>query len=165
MNVTANHAVAAHFSINVFTITASATLGGSISPSGAVSVTYGSNRSFSITANTGSHIDSVVVDGVNRGAIGTFNFTNVTAAHVIGAYFSIDVLTITASASAGGSISPSGAVSVNYGANRSFTVTPNTGHHVDSVVVDGVNQGVVNGYDFINVTTAHSIASYFSLNS
>ncbi|HLF14291.1 MAG TPA: T9SS type A sorting domain-containing protein, partial [Bacteroidota bacterium] len=164
-NVTSNRSIAAYFSIDVLTITASATLGGSISPSGAVSVNYGSDRSFSITPNTGSHIDSVVVDGLNLGVIGAYNFTSVTANHAIDAYFSINVFTIAATSSAGGSITPSGSVIANYGSNRSFTVAPNAGYHTDSVVMDGVSQGTPAGYDFINVTANHSIAAWFSLNT
>ena len=40
-------------------------------------------------------------------------FTDIAANHSIQAYFSINVFTITASASAGGSISPSGTINVN----------------------------------------------------
>src|SRR6185503_16369166 len=149
-NVTANHTIDAYFSIDVLTVTATASAGGSISPSGAVSVNYGANQSFTVTPNTGYHIDSVVVDGANLGAVAGHDFTNVTANHTIDAYFSIDVFTVTATAGANGSISPSGAVSVNYGANQSFTVTPNTGYHIDSVVVDGTNLGAVASHDFTN---------------
>src|SRR6185503_16650573 len=148
--VTAHHTIHAYFSIDVFTVTATASAGGSISPSGAVSVNFGANQSFTVTPNTGFHIDSVVVDGANLGAVASHDFTNVAANHTIDAYFSIDVFTVSASASAGGSISPSGAVSVNYGANQSFTVTPNTGYHIDSVVVDGTNLGAVASHDFTN---------------
>ena len=123
-------------------------------------VNYGANQSFTITPTTGYHIDSVVVDGVDQGAVGTYDFLNVTANHTIAAYFSINTYTITATAGSGGSISPSGAVSVNYGANQSFTITPTTGYHIDSVVVDGVGQGAVGTYDFLNVTTNYTINSY-----
>ncbi|MFN0158583.1 MAG: InlB B-repeat-containing protein, partial [Bacteroidota bacterium] len=165
LNVTANHTIAAYFSINTYTITATASAGGSIAPSGAVSVNHGANQSFTITPNSGYHIDSVVVDGVNQGAITNYDFLNVTANHTIAAYFSINAYTITATASAGGSIAPSGSVSVNHGANQSFTITPNSGYHIDSVVVDGANQGAIANYDFLNVTANHTIAAYFSISN
>ena len=125
-NVTSNHALNAYFSINVYTITAGASAGGSISPAGAVNVNYAGSQSFTITPNTGYHVDSVIVDGVNEGVPAGRAFTNVTANHAIAAYFSINVYTITASASAGGSISPPGAVNVNHGGSQSFTITANT---------------------------------------
>ncbi|MFN0156674.1 MAG: YCF48-related protein, partial [Bacteroidota bacterium] len=148
-----------------YTITSSASAGGSIAPSGSVSVNHGANQSFTITPNSGYHIDSVVVDGVNQGAIAGYNFLNVTANHTIAAYFSINTYTITATASAGGSIAPSGAVSVNHGANQSFTITPNSGYHIDSVVVDGANQGAITNHNFLSVTANHTIAAYFSINA
>jgi hypothetical protein len=161
--VTHDHTIAAHFSIDSFTIMASASAGGSISPSGSVSVNYGGSRSFTLSPATGYHVDSIVVNGVNQGAVGVYVFTGVTANSTIAAYFSIDRFTIVASASAGGSISPSGPVSVNYGASRSFTVTPATGYHVDSVLADGENQGAVSSYVFSSVTANHAIAAYFSI--
>ncbi len=128
-----------------------------------MNVNYGANQSFSVSPNTGYHIDSVVVDGVNLGAVASHDFNNVTANHSIDAYFSIDVFTVTAAAAAGGSISPTGTVNVNYGANQSFSISPSIGYHIDSVVVDGVNLGVVASHDFNNVTANHSIDAYFSI--
>src|SRR3990172_8551858 len=105
-----------------YTIVASAAGGGSISPSGTVDADSGGARSFTITPDAGYHIDSVVVDGIDQGTGASYNFTNVTANHSIAAYFSINVYTITATVSAGGSISPSGPINANYGANQAFTI-------------------------------------------
>jgi hypothetical protein len=165
LNVVANHSITAYFSMNVFTITATATAGGTISPSGAVSVNHGTGQSFTISPDAGYHIDSVVVDGADQGAVTDYNFTNVTANHDIAVYFSVDTYTITATASAGGTITPAGAVSVNHGGSRSFTISPDAGHHLDSVVVDGVDQGPVGSFGFSNVTSAHSISAYFTADS
>ncbi len=165
LDVMADHSISAYFTINTYTVTASASAGGTIAPPGATGVTHGSNQAYSITPNTGYHIDSVVVDGTNQGALANYSFLNVTANHAIVAYFSINTYSIAASASAGGAISPSGAVQVNHGSGQAFTVTANTGHHIDSVVVDGLNQGAVTIYTFPNVTAAHAIAAYFTINS
>lgn len=73
--------------------------------------------------------------------------------------------TITASAGAGGTISPSGIVSVSSGESQSFTISANSGYHIDSVIVDGVNQGAVSTYTFSNVTENHTISAAFSRNS
>jgi hypothetical protein len=70
--------------------------------------------------------------------------------------------TITASAGSGGSISPSGSVGVNQGANQSFTITPNSGFNVSSVTVDGSNQGAITSYTFSNVQANHTISATFS---
>ena len=119
-NVTAAHTINATFSAISYTITASAGAGGSISPSGSVTVNHGSNRTFTITANTGYTIANVLVDGASVGAVSSYTFNNVTANHTISATFTANSYTITASAGTGGTISPSGSVSVNHGANQIF---------------------------------------------
>jgi len=72
------------------TITASAGANGSISPSGNVTVSYGSNRTFTITADAAYHITNVLVDGVSVGAASTYTFSNVTQNHTIAASFTVD---------------------------------------------------------------------------
>jgi hypothetical protein len=162
-NVTANHTISASFSVKTYTITASAGTGGTISPGGSVSVNHGANQSFTITANAGYQIASVMVDGVSQGAISSYTFSNVTAGHTISATFSAVTYTITASAGTGGSISPSGAVSVNHGANSTFTITANTGYTIASVTVDGTPVGAVSSYTFSNVTAVHTISASFTV--
>src|SRR5207247_735309 len=138
-NVTANHTIAASFAIDTRTITASAGANGSISPSGAVSVNYGSSQTFTITPAANYHVADVVVDGVSAGAMTSYTFTNVTANHTIAASFAIDTRTITASAGANGSITPSGALSLNPGANQTFTIAADAGYHLADVLVDAVS--------------------------
>src|SRR5436190_13781913 len=123
-NVTASHTIAASFVLGNEVITASAGSGGSISPSGAVSVACGSNQSFTITPDACYDIADVLVDGSSVGAVASYTFNDVTANHTIAASFVLKVDTITASAGTGGAISPSGAVSVNCGSNQSFSITP-----------------------------------------
>lgn len=81
-------ASAANFTVDRWTITASAGSGGTISPSGAVGVAEGANQTFTITANAGSSVTGVTVDGVAQGAVSSYMFTNVTANHTISATFS-----------------------------------------------------------------------------
>ena len=56
-----------------------------------------------------------------------------------GTGLAIPTYTITASAVANGSITPSGAVAVVPGASQAFTITPNTGYEIATVLIDGVN--------------------------
>lgn len=76
----------------------------------------------------------------------------------------VPVYTITANSGANGTISPSGAVSVNGGTNQTFTITPNANYHVADVLVDGVSVGAVTSYTFTNVTANHAIAATFAIN-
>ncbi len=66
-----------------YTITATAGVHGSISPSGAVEVEEGSSQTFVITADTGYEIESLKVDGKAVSAAASYTFTDVKAAHTI----------------------------------------------------------------------------------
>ena len=66
---------------------------------------------------------------------------------------------IFASATGGGTITPSGAVSVGDGFNQLFTFSGGTVH---SVIVDGVTLPPSSFYLFENVTTDHTIQAVFS---
>lgn len=70
--------------------------------------------------------------------------------------------TITASAGEGGSISPSGRVSVSSGTNKTFTMKPAEGYQVADVLVDGESVGAVSSYTFKNVREKHTIEVTFS---
>jgi hypothetical protein len=149
-----------------YTIAASAGTGGSIAPSGDVLVVANANQTFTITTNTGYFISNVLVDGASKGPISSWTFTNVTANHTISATFTnsgVTTYTITASAGTGGSITPSGVVTVNSNANQSFTIAPSGSYKVSDVLVDGVSQGAVTNWNFIKVTTNHTISASFTL--
>ncbi len=161
-NVNANHTISATFKNGTFNITSSAGSGGTISPSGSIQVTGNSNQTFTISPSSGYVINTVFVDGTNVGAVTSYTFTNVTANHSIAAMFKPIVYTITASAGANGTISPSGSVSVNSGTTQSFTITPNSGYAVSGVTVDGSNQGAINTYTFGNVNANHTISATFA---
>lgn len=163
-NVTTPHSIVASFTINGYTITGTAGLHGIISPSGPVSVEYGTSLSFTVTPDTGYYIDSVFVDGIHIGAPPSYIFENITSNHTILAKFAPNQLVITATAGAHGLISPSGNVNVSYGSNRTFTFVPDSGYHVDSVFVDGLYQGNLSNYTFTNIVLPHSIYVTFAIN-
>lgn len=88
-NVTGNHSISATFKPKVVTHTITATAGsnGSITPSGAVTVTDGADQTFTITPNKGYQIANVLVDGKSVGAVSSYTFQDVTADHTIYATF------------------------------------------------------------------------------
>ena len=69
--------------------------------------------------------------------------------------------TIKATAGAGGSISPSGNVSVREGRDQTFTITPDKGYAVANVKIDGKSIGTVKSYTFENVRRTHTIEVIF----
>ncbi len=168
--VTAPRTIAASFvpETTTFTITASVSGGGgSISPAGAVSVDSGGSRVFTIEPATGYRVNNVLVNGSSVGSVTSYTFWNVTGNSTITASFAPITYTITAGVSgSGGSISPSGSVSVNYGGSQTFKIAPATGYQIDKLLVDGQAVTPSNTYTFNPVTSNRSISvSFKSSNS
>ena len=164
-NITANHTISATFAANTssYTITASSGANGTVSPAGASSSASGTSRTYTITPNSGYRVASVLVDGTSVGAVTTYTFSNITANHTISATFAANTssYTITASAGTGGTISPTGTVSVSSGASRTFTFTPKTGYKVLWVLIDGSFVRAVTSYTFSDVKANHTIKVLF----
>ena len=108
-----------------------------------------------------------VAEGETIGSEETLDFGeegSVTITEDVNAVGKASSITITASASpkAGGTISPSGRVAVDYGEDLQFTIKPNKGYQIKDVIVDGVSQGGVNKYTFTAITKRHSIQAKFT---
>ena len=81
-----------------------------------------------------------------------------------GGYFTVNITptyTITASADTGGSISPSGSLTVTSGGSMTFTITPYSEYKISDVRVDGASVGAGCSYTFSNVTSDHTISAAF----
>lgn len=137
------------------------TPGGSISPDGQIVLSAGGSVTFNMADNVGYHIADVKIDGASVGAMTSYTFTDVSGYHTIEASFAPDSCTITATAGTGGTISPSGAVTVFYGTDQSFTILASPGYRTSDVLVDGSSAGVVTSYTFTNVLADHSISASF----
>jgi len=76
-----------------------------------------------------------------------------------------EVRIITATTGDNGAISPSGDVEVPKGEDKTFTITPNDGYHIQDVKVDDKSVGAVKEYTFKDVTEPHTIHATFARNS
>ncbi|HME41924.1 MAG TPA: BACON domain-containing carbohydrate-binding protein [Syntrophorhabdales bacterium] len=126
-------------------------------PSGTTFVT---GTSVTLTATPGANSTFVGWSGPCAGT-GTCTVT-MNANLSVTAAFNLQKYTISASAGSGGSISPSGSVSVNAGTGQSFTITPSSGYQVAAVTADGSSVGAVTSYAFSNVTANHTISASFT---
>jgi hypothetical protein len=86
------------------------------------------------------------------------------AAKTVTAIFTLTTFTIATTAGSGGSISPV-SPAVDYGASRTFTITPSAHYHIVDVLVDGASAGAVTTVDFSNVTAAHTISAAFEIDT
>ena len=76
-----------------------------------------------------------------------------------------EVRIITATAGDNGKITPAGEVAVPKGEDKTFTITPNEGYHIQDVKVDRKSVGAVKEYTFKDVTKPHTIYATFARNS
>ena len=163
-NDTTNHTIAATFAITTYTITASTAANGTISPAGISTVNSGTDTTYTITAAPHYHIVAVVVNGTPVGAVTSYTFPNVLRNDTISASFAINTFTINASAGLNGAITPSGAVTVDTGADTTFSITPAVNYHVDSVYVNGLPVTPNTTYTFNSVGADSSISATFAIN-
>jgi uncharacterized repeat protein (TIGR02543 family) len=161
VNVDANHTIVVNFAINTYTITVTQTSHGAITPE-TITKNYGTDQTFNITPDMGYYIINVLVDGNSVGVKSSVTFQNIAASHTLTATFGLSPYYILASAGSGGSITPSGTISVAAGGDQNFIVTPNTGYHIDSLLVDGTPVSLP--YNFTNVNANHTIAANFAIN-
>jgi Zn-dependent metalloprotease len=150
--------------IATYSIVARASTGGSISPSGSVTVTKGQDQTFDIQANAAYYTKHVLVDGRSLGAVPQYTFQELSASHTIEAFFENDSIasySVNAVAGSGGRITPSGSIEVSQGASQSFTLTPDRGYAVQHLLVDGVSLGALKEYSLDNVSAPHSLEALF----
>jgi hypothetical protein len=108
----------------------------------------------------------------DEAAVANFSIVNSTSPSATVPSSSIPVSTaispknITISASAGnhGSLSPDGILTLSQGTNQTFSISPDTGYQIASILVDGDLVELANSYTFSNISSDHSINVTFSGN-
>ena len=68
---------------------------------------------------------------------------------------------VTATAGEGGSITDEGVTKVKYGNSITYTITPDEGYEIESVMVNGKDKGAVSEYTFKNVRSKQNISVTF----
>ena len=126
-NVTSDMTITANFSINSYTVTFVAGDNGTVKPSGAQTVKFGSSAS-AVTATANANYEFVNWTGTNGFSTSTVNpltVNNVTANMTITANFKGAPLTLTMAVSpaSAGSTTPTGSTSANYGDQITITAT------------------------------------------
>ena len=75
---------------------------------------------------------------------------------------SYDYYTITATAGAGGSISPSGEITIREGRDKTFTLTPEEGYEVSDILIDGKSAGAAEVYTVENIRKDTTVEAVFA---
>ena len=153
-------------SVDVKVGTSTGAFYGTVTPSGSVRVAYGGTLIVSVSLNEGYLLRSVTVDGKDVGTSPMITVKDIVKnvdMDITVVSEKLKSFTITSSSSAGGSVSPS-SVTVDEGDSVTFTIIPDTGYRLSSLVIDGVSESYTGStYTFTKVSSNHTISAVFEV--
>lgn len=145
----------------------SSTGNGTTDPSGEQFVTENSDFEITISPDTGNRLSSISVNDEdqsitpNNGEEVQFSISNVLSTQDVLVSFEEIFFDIVASSGSNGSISPTGTSSLKYGSNATYQFNPDEGYRILDVLVDQTSLGTPSSYEFLNITTDHTIRVTF----
>lgn len=130
---------------------------GTITPS-KIGAVEGSKVKITFTPDTGYMIDKVLVNGTEKSVTGNeIELIVNEEKNVVVSYKKIP-FTVTIEDVEGATVNPNGVVTVNYGDNKDFTITANSGYKLVKILVNNVEKKLdVNTLKLINITTNMNI--------
>ena len=151
---------------NYVAVTASAGEGGAIDPAGQTVVMKGTSKTFTVTPAQGYEIANVTVDGTDLGPISYYTFQRVGVDHTISATFqkaqqSGDTVTLTTTASDGGTVAPAGQTTYVSGQAVDVTFTPDQGYQLASVKVNGRTASVTGNVLTLTMDQSYAVSAVF----
>ncbi|MBO4645469.1 MAG: T9SS type A sorting domain-containing protein [Bacteroidales bacterium] len=165
-----------NFARNTYTIDVTSTGNGATTP-GDTTVEFEASVTYTMIADTGYHIGSVLVDGTvpaNFTAGSTtypYLFDTISANHTLVVNYETNTYNITAGQVTNGTIMMPGTTTVNYGESVSYTITANSCYHISEILVDNVVDTTFDTninyyvYTFNNVDSDHTIDVNFAVNT
>ena len=151
---------------NYVAVTASAGEGGTITPAGQTLVKKGTSKTFDIAPAQGYEIVNVNVDGTDLGPISYYTFQRVGVDHTISATFqkaqpSGDTVTLTTTASDGGTVAPAGQTTYVSGQAVDVTFTPDQGYQLAYVKVNGCTASVTGNVLTLTMDQSYAVSAVF----
>jgi PKD repeat protein len=154
------------FEINRYEILATTNGFGTISPEKAV-IDHGQNQAFVMNPVQDNYkVSDVLVDGQSVGPLNHYTFEYVSEPHTIHVNFEKIVHTIQVVVGRGGTVTPSGNISVYDDGSQSFLIKPKRATYSEScdigdILIDGESIGATEHYTFRNVDQNHRMEAVF----
>lgn len=168
-DVKSNKSIRVIVSEKILNISSSSEGNGFISPQGNIQVKYNQSQRFRFFPVKGYAVKSIIVDGealeeeleivLNDGYL----FENITENHSIFVVFERIQYIINANAVGGGSISPSGFIIVDSNEDKELLFEANEGYYIKDVIVDDMSKGVLESYQFVNISKNHSVKVIYEI--
>lgn len=113
------------------------------------------------------NLDNITTTGTGNHIVLRHRTLSVNSAYwidniVIDTIVVINQYTISATATTGGSVSPT-SITVNEGENATIAITPNPGYYNSHLFIDGVSVDTTRSYTFYNVDRDHTLEARFAL--
>lgn len=151
---------------DIGTITASASDGGVISPTGTQNVLPGESKTYTVTPLAHYHVNHVYINNTLQSIQPSYTLSYINSNQTISVDFLPDsFFTITAFAENGGSITPSGAQNVYAGESKTYSIAPLAGYRVNQVYINNVLQSTQPSYTFSNLNSNQTISVDFLIDS
>ncbi len=162
--VTSNAVYVAHFNklVNNYTVSVSLEPSSAGSVIGAGTYEEGTSCTLIAIANPTYTFVSWTENGAVVSTDDHYTFTVERNRSLVAVFSQGEFYTITATAGANGTITPQGEIIVQPGEDKPFAIIPNSGCRISKVLVDGVDMGPMESYNFRNVRENHSIHAQFS---
>ena len=136
-------------------VTATAGENGTVSPAGRTLVRKGTSKTFTALPDEGYEVASMVVDGADLGPISYYTFEAVGVDHTIEVSFRPATAQtgycVKAEATEGGSITPSGTISLAAGESKTFSFRADAGYQLVAVRLNGRKVTTADSYTLENV--------------
>jgi hypothetical protein len=160
-NVQGNQSIEVTFvPLPTHTITATALSNGSITPNGGVTVFEGYDQIFTITPSYGYQVDTLMVDGATTTATTTVTFSQVITDHTVHVTFVLlPSHTVTTNSGSNGNVT--GSTTIPVGGNQVYTIVPDFGYTVGTLIVDGATTTPTTTVTFTGVNQDHTIEVIF----
>ena len=161
-NVTGNRTLVANFTLNTYSITATAdpTAGGTVS--GANTYNHGASCTLTATANPGYTFVNWTKNGTQVSTNASYTFT-VTEAGEYVAHFQQQTYTITATANPSNGGTVNGANTYNYGQSCTVTATANTGYTFANWTENGTVVSTNASYTFTVEANRNLVANFSNI--
>jgi len=161
-DVCEDHEIYITFSKLSYTITATTSDNGTITPEGTSNILYGEGLNYTFTPNTGYKVKDVKVNNSSVGAVNSYSFSNVTSNQTISVEFEKIMLTINVICGDNGTISPSGEISVEYGTSKTFTIIPDENYGISYIELNGERIGIKLSVVINNITENQTLKVAFA---
>lgn len=133
---------------------------GTITPD-SVDVMDGDAMVFHFSADTGYLMDSVLLDGVSQGVVDSLELKDIQADHTIELFArTTDTVPVAISVIGGGVVTPRADTMIRRGDSLELTFAADVTYLLDSVLVNGINQGAVESVVLPTVMDNQSVVAY-----